>query len=42
MFQSLSSLHPVVQALLATIFTWGMTAVGAGVVFFTECQSQIS
>lgn len=25
---------PVVQTLLATLFTWGMTAVGSGVVFF--------
>jgi len=40
MFQSLSSLHPVVQALLATIFTWGMTAVGASVVFFTKSVSR--
>ena len=27
-------LHPVVQALLATCFTWLLTALGAGVVFF--------
>lgn len=27
-------LDPVTQALIATLFTWGMTAVGAGVVFF--------
>jgi len=27
-------LHPVVQALLATLFTWGVTALGAGLVFF--------
>lgn len=27
--------HPVVQAFLATLFTWAMTAVGAGLVFFT-------
>ena len=29
-----SHLHPVIQALLATLFTWGVTALGAGVVFF--------
>jgi ZIP family zinc transporter len=29
----LLSLHPVTQALLATLFTWGMTALGAAVVF---------
>ncbi len=28
------SLSPVVQALLATLFTWGLTALGAGLVFF--------
>ncbi|MFA6738937.1 MAG: ZIP family metal transporter [Bacilli bacterium] len=28
------SLTPVVQALLATLFTWGLTALGAGLVFF--------
>ena len=27
-------LHPVWQALLATLFTWGVTALGASVVFF--------
>jgi zinc transporter, ZIP family len=27
-------LHPVVQALLATLFTWGVTALGAAMVFF--------
>ena len=29
-----SSLHPVWQALLATCFTWGVTALGAALVFF--------
>lgn len=28
------SLSPVVQALLATLFTWALTALGAGLVFF--------
>jgi ZIP family zinc transporter len=27
-------LHPVLQALLATLFTWGVTALGASLVFF--------
>jgi len=27
-------LNPIIQALLATLFTWGVTALGAGVVFF--------
>ena len=26
--------NPVLQALIATLFTWFITAVGAGVVFF--------
>jgi ZIP family zinc transporter len=29
----LQDLHPIVQALLATCFTWGMTALGAAIVF---------
>jgi zinc transporter, ZIP family len=31
-----SSLHPVVQALLATCFTWGVTALGAAGVFLAR------
>jgi ZIP family zinc transporter len=34
MFGFLESFHPVVQALFGTIFTWGVTALGAGMVFF--------
>ena len=30
------NLHPVLQALLATCFTWGLTALGASVVFLTK------
>jgi zinc transporter, ZIP family len=30
----LKNLHPVVQALLGTTFTWGVTALGAAMVFF--------
>lgn len=29
-----SAIHPVWAALLATLFTWGVTALGAGLVFF--------
>ncbi|MBN1965254.1 MAG: ZIP family metal transporter, partial [Anaerolineae bacterium] len=36
MIDLLTGLHPTVQALLATLFTWGLTALGAGVVFFTR------
>jgi ZIP family zinc transporter len=27
------NIHPVAQALLATLFTWGMTALGSAVVY---------
>jgi len=33
MVDALREIHPVLQALLATLFTWGMTAIGAGLVF---------
>ncbi len=35
-----ANLNPVIQALLATIFTWGMTAVGAATIFFTRQVSR--
>lgn len=31
--------HPVLQAFLVTLFTWGMTALGAGVVYFTRSDN---
>lgn len=34
------NLHPALYALIATLFTWGMTAVGAGTVFFTRQMSK--
>lgn len=34
------SLHPIVQATIATLFTWGMTALGASLVFFTKTVNQ--
>lgn len=33
-------LNPLLQALIGGLFTWGMTALGAGVVFFTKSVSQ--
>ncbi len=36
MLEAFAGLHPVVQALLATAFTWGMTALGAALVFGTK------
>jgi ZIP family zinc transporter len=38
--ESLSHLNPVVQALLATLFTWGMTAFGAAFVFFVDKENR--
>ncbi|MCA1688718.1 MAG: ZIP family metal transporter, partial [Actinobacteria bacterium] len=32
MIELFSGLSPIVQALLATMFTWGMTALGAALV----------
>ena len=32
--------HPIMQALLATLFTWGVTALGAGLVFFFKTLNQ--
>ena len=36
MFELLAGLPPVLQAFLATLFTWGMTAAGAALVFGTK------
>ena len=36
MIELLQNLHPVLQALLATLFTWGLTALGAAGVFVTR------
>lgn len=33
---SFANLHPMYQALLASFFTWGVTAFGAAFVFFTK------
>lgn len=35
-----SSLNPIVQALIATLFTWFLTACGATLVFFTKTINQ--
>ena len=32
--------HPVIQALLAGIFTWALTAIGAGLVFFFKASNR--
>src|SRR5699024_11407804 len=36
MFDFFSQLHPGGQAFIITLFTWGMTALGAALVFFTK------
>ncbi len=42
MIDVLHGLHPVLQALLATCFTWAMTAAGAAVVFvFTSASRRV-
>jgi ZIP family zinc transporter len=42
MLEVMTGLHPVVQALLATCFTWGLTAAGAATVFLTrECNRKV-
>lgn len=40
MVEFFERLHPVLQALVATCFTWGVTALGASLVFFTRTCSQ--
>ncbi|MCH7505620.1 ZIP family metal transporter, partial [PVC group bacterium] len=36
MIDFFKNLHPVAQALIATLFTWGVTALGAAIVVFTK------
>lgn len=36
MIEYIQQFSPVTQALFATLFTWGLTAAGAGLVFFTK------
>lgn len=38
--ESFSALNPILQALLATLFTWGVTALGASPVFFAKTINQ--
>lgn len=40
MVEFFATLSPVTQALVATLFTWGMTAVGAALVFTTKKVNQ--
>lgn len=36
MIQTFEGLHPILQAFLATLFTWGMTALGAAAIFLSR------
>lgn len=38
--ETFATYHPALQALLATLFTWGVTAIGAAVVFFFKTFNQ--
>ncbi|MBK5190970.1 MAG: ZIP family metal transporter, partial [Methanosarcinales archaeon] len=40
MIDVLLHLHPVLQALLATLFTWALTALGAATVFMAKDVSR--
>lgn len=40
MVDFLQEFHPVTQALFATLFTWGLTAAGASLVFFAKSVNQ--
>jgi ZIP family zinc transporter len=40
MYDYFADLDPVIQALLGTLFTWGMTALGAALVFTTKKVNQ--
>ncbi|WP_371825492.1 ZIP family metal transporter [Pontibacillus sp. ALD_SL1] len=40
MYEGFKSMAPVMQALIATLFTWGMTAAGAALVFFSKGTNQ--
>ena len=33
-FETITTINPITQALIATLFTWGVTAAGAAMVFF--------
>ena len=36
MVENFAQLNPVIQALIGTLFTWGVTALGAATVFLTK------
>jgi ZIP family zinc transporter len=40
MVEQFINLHPVLQALIATLFTWALTALGASAVFLAKTINQ--
>ena len=40
MINTFINLHPIAQALLATLFTWGLTAAGASLIFFMKTMNR--
>jgi len=40
MIEFLQQYHPITQAFIATLFTWGVTAAGAGLVFLRKDVNQ--
>ncbi|MGP4074661.1 ZIP family metal transporter [Halobacillus sp. K22] len=40
MLEAFKELHPTMQAFIGTLFTWGMTALGASLVFFIKGTNQ--
>jgi len=40
MLEAFKELHPTMQAFIGTLFTWGMTALGAALVFFIKGTNQ--
>ncbi|MFZ0368046.1 MAG: ZIP family metal transporter [Halobacillus sp.] len=40
MLEAFKELHPTMQAFIGTLFTWGMTALGAALVFFVKGTNQ--
>ena len=40
MIEFMEQFSPVTQALIATLFTWGVTAAGAALVFFTKAVNR--
>ncbi len=40
MVEFISKFSPIIQALFGTLFTWGLTALGAGLVFLVKMSAE--